>query len=63
MSAVTSSPSASETASQTVFTGQSPEKSYSTVFPSVVGPARDRRPVDAVAASWISSWVRMRIVS
>ncbi len=46
VSAVTSSPSASETASQIVLTGQSPDRSYSMTLPSASGATRDRRAVD-----------------
>ena len=47
-----SSPSASETASQIVLTGQSPERSYSVILPSASArratgtPYRDRRFLD-----------------
>ena len=63
MSAVISSPSFSETAAQTVLTGQVPDRSYSVTLPSHPHGAATGEPYTAVAASWISSWVVMRMVS
>ena len=60
---MTSSPSASETAQQTVFTGQSPERSTSTIRPSASGRRATGAPYTAVAASWTIAWVSSRIES
>jgi hypothetical protein len=64
VSAVISSPSFSDTAWQIVFTGQFPDRSYSTMPPS--GPSGRRatgEPYTATAASWMICWVRIRMES
>ena len=63
VSAVISSPSFSETAWQTVLTGHVPDRSYSVTLPSASARRATGEPYTAVAASWISSWVVMRMVS